>query len=442
MSEWFYHLFHHSKAVHPIRHYFGRSINAQRHPQESELFNQAMEAFNEGRTVQAYEYYLRSLENFNAAESNQNILLRYTDDTLHFELYQGTAIIRGSVSDKYFEAHTVITSKALMNIAVKRHLLERNDQLTYVRYYTHDRFLQLKLYLDNTTMTPQKIFYPLRELALNADYEKEYIHYHFKQKTLTEVEHLQSIDEDELRIKYDVMQQWIEDCQLKLKQLPANDNNSTVSFTLLSLLLQIDYLIVPQNDIAQEIIEKISSYFTEDERLVEQKNDELLNFILKLKKLDFETFAPYFYKARYTFSPMERATIEELTQFIDASLEKSRWFRHHRYPHVVSTIYHYMTFYMLYNYGLHPSYQALLHLLVEINNSDFFASLGYRPLYHTQSKHFDKEAIIRAVKDAIEPYQKEFSNLESFGKELNYTTLEEFSHSFYLHLKNLNYTEL
>jgi hypothetical protein len=97
---------------------------------------------------------------------------------------------------------------------------------------------------------------------------------------------------------------------------------------------------------------------------------------------------------------------------------------------------------MLYNFGLHPSYQALLHLLVEVNNSDFFASLGYKPLYHTQSKHFEKEAIIRAINDAIEPYQEEFSNLQPFGKELNYTTLEEFSHSFYLYLKNLNYTEL
>ncbi len=442
MSEWFYRLFHHSKAAQPIRHYFGRSINAQLHPQESELFNKAMEAFSEGKTIQAYEYYLRSLENFNAEESNQNVLLHYTDGILHFELYQGTAVIRGSVSDKFFEAHAVITTKALMNIAIKRHLLERNDQLTYVRYYTHGKFLQLKLYLDNTTMTPQKIFYPLRELALNADYEKEYIHYHFKQKKLTEVEHLQSIDEHELRIKYDAMQRWIESCQVELKQLPANDNNSTVSFTLLSLLLQIDYLIVPQNDIAQEIIEKISSYFTEDERLVEQKNDELLNFILKLQKLDFETFSPYFYKARYTFSPMEPATIEELTQFIEISLEKSRWFRQHRYVHVVSTIYHYIALYMLYNYGLPPSYQALLHLLVEVNNSDFFVALGYRPLYNAQSRHFDKEAIIRAINDAIVPYQKEFSNLKAFGKELNYTTLEEFSHSFYLHLKNLNYTEL
>lgn len=442
MAEWLDRLFHYTPGNRPITHHFGRNINAQLHPEEHELFDQAVTAFREGRVVEAYEYYLRSLENFNAAASNQNILLHYEGDDLHFELYQGTAVVRGVVTGKTFEAHAVITSRELMNVAIKRHLLERNNELTYVRYYTHGPYLQLKLYLDNTTMTPQKIFYPLRELALNADYEKEYLHYHYRQEELIEVEHLDPIDPDELQIKYVALQKWIESCQDEITLLPANDNNSTVSFTALSLLFQIDYLLLPQKDIAQEIIEKISSYFTDDERLVEQKNDELLQFIQKLKKLDFEHFSPHFYKARYTFSPMDSASFEELNLFVETSLEKVRWFRQHRYTHVVYTIYRYIALYMLYSYGLHPSYRALLHLLVEVHNSDFFTMLGYKPLYNAQHQHFDKEAIITAISRAIKPYQKQFAHLKPFGKELNYTGLEEFSHSFYLHLKELNYTEL
>ncbi len=424
-----------------MRHQFGRDINAQLNPQEHQLFNQAVEAFREGKVTLAYEYYLRSLENFNGSLSNRNVRLHYEEEVLHFELYQGTAIVRGTVTNKTFQASSVITGTTLMNVAIKRHVLERNDQLTYIRFYTHNDFLGLKLYLDNTTMTPQKIFYPLRELTLNADYEKEYLQYHFKQKQLTEVDHLQPIDEVELRIKYDAMQKWIEDCQLELTQLPANDNISTVSFTLLSLLFQIDYLLVPHKEIMQETFEKVNSYFTDDERLVEQKNDELLTFIQALQKLEFNTFADHFYKASYTFSPMEHTTSEELNQFIEASLEKYRWFKQHRYDHVAATINRYIPLYILYNYGLHPSYRALLHLLVEVQNSDFFNTLGYEPLYNTQNKTFKKEAIITTINNAIKPYKERFLHLEAFGKTLNYTTLEEFSHSFFLHLKNLNYTE-
>lgn len=442
MSYWFDRLFHFAKSAKPILHDFGRDINAQLHPQERELFDEAINAFGNGRIVEAYEHYLRSLENFNAGESNRNVVLRYEAETLHFELYQGTAVIRGIVTDKTFEAHAVITGRELVNIAIKRHLLERNDQLTYACYYSHEEQFLLKVYLDNTTMTPQKIFYPLRELALNADYEKEYLHYHYRQQSLIETEHLEPIGEAELQIKYNAMRQWIEKCQTDLKQLPSNDNSSTVSFTALSLLFQIDYLLLPQIDICQEIIEKITSYFTDDERQVEQKNDELLEFIQRLQRLDFEQFAPNFYKARYTFSPVEAASVEELTVFVETSLEKMRWFRQHRYTHVVFTIYRYIALYMLYTYGLHPSYRALLHLLVEVHNSDYFTLLGYRPLYHAEKNRFDREAIIRAIDDAITPYQQQFVHLEPFGRELNYTTLEEFSHSFYLHLKNLNYTEL
>jgi len=442
MSEWFHRLFNHQKVAQPRRHDFGRSINANINPQEHQLFNQAVDSFSAGKTVEAYEYYLSSLINFNGDLSNENVEVHYENEVLLFTLYQGSTIIHGKVTDKVFEAHAIITSNELMNVAIKRHILARNDQLTYARFYIHSDNLAVKIYLDNTTMTPQKIFYPLRELALNADYEKEYLHYHFKQVRLVDTEHLQPISNDELRIKYKAMQRWITDCQKELTQLPSNDNISTVSFTLLSLLFQIDYLLVPHKKIMQELFEKINSYFTDDERLVEQKNDELQHFVETLKALSFEEFIPNFYKAKYTFSPMEHTTTEELNQFIEASLEKFRWFKQHRYEHVASTISRYIPFYILYNYGIHPSYRALLHLLVEIQHSDFFVALGYKAMYDTNEQRFEKNSIITHIESTISPYQEQFPHLEAFGSELNYTTMEEFSHSFYIQLKNLDYTEL
>jgi len=442
MNDLFYHFFHPTKTAEPIRHHFGRGINAHLNPNEPQLFNQSIEAFREAQTLQAYQYYLQSLENFNADDSNQNIILRDEGETLHFKLFQGSAIVHGSVTEKTFTAYAVITTCDMMNVAIKRHILERNDQLTYVSYCTDKKELHLKLYLDNTTMTPQKIFYPLRELALNADYEKEYLHYYFKQPSLSDTEHLEYLDEQELHIKYKAMQNWVQNCQKELEQLPSNDNNTTVSFTLLTLIFQIDYLLVPRVDIMQEIFEKINSYFNNDERLLEQKNDELLAFVEKLKNMTFTEFKPHFYKAKQTFAPTEHTTIDELNQFIEGSLEKYRWFKQNRYTHVASTINHYIPLYILYNYGIHPSYKALLHLLIEVQNSDFFRALGYKELYDPSKKSFNTSAIITIVKEAIEPYQEQFNNLTPFGEALNYTTLEEFSHSFILNLKSLDYTEL
>ena len=442
MIEWIEHFFHHTTETEPYTHLFGRTINANLNPNEHQIFNQAVEAFRKGQTCKAFEYYFSSLENFNAGQSNQNINFHYENDNLQFELYQGTAIIRGVITDKVFQADCIITRTEALNVASKRHLLERNDLLTYIKYYIHGEHLKCKLYLDNTTMTPQKIFYPLRELVLNADYEKEYLHYHFKQEQLIDSKQLTAVDEEELGIKYDALQRWITECQNELKQLPNNDTVSTVSFTLLRLLFQIDYLLVPHLDIMQELFEKINSFFTDDERLVEQKNDELLTFIEKLQQLPFETFKQNFYKAKYTFSPLEHSTVEEVNQFIEASLEKFRWFKHHRYEHVAATISRYIALYVLYNYGVHPSYRALLHLLVETQNSTYFVALGYTPYYHEEEQRFEKKTIIKKIDAIITPYQKKYSSLLPFGEALNYTTLEEFSHSFYRQLQMLDYIEL
>jgi hypothetical protein len=108
MSNWFDRLFNHSTATKPLLHHFGRSINAQLHPNEHQLFTQASEAFQEDKIVEAYELYLRSLENFNGELSNENVEIHYEDKTLHFRLDQGTAVIHGVVTDKTFEAHSVM----------------------------------------------------------------------------------------------------------------------------------------------------------------------------------------------------------------------------------------------------------------------------------------------------------------------------------------------
>jgi len=119
--------------------------------------------------------FFLSFENFTDGLSNENITLKREDDTLLFELYQGSAKVTGRVTQEEFFAEVVMVKKEKANVALKRYILERNYQLTYARYFSDDTFIKLKIFHKNTTMTPQKIFFPIRELALNADYDKEHI---------------------------------------------------------------------------------------------------------------------------------------------------------------------------------------------------------------------------------------------------------------------------
>ncbi len=247
-----------------LRHSFGRGINATIAPDEEKLFNSSYEAFEKQDILKAYEYFFKSLENFSGDKSNQNIVTTLKDDKLDFTIYQGSAKITGVVTQENLSAEVIMLKKDDTTVGLKRYMLERNYQLTYAYYFSDDEYIKLKLYYDNITASPQKIFFPLREIALNGDFDKEYMKSEFSDITLSDTQHLIKLDEDELKIKYDFLHNWIDELDAKILTLPTNDNAGMQAFLYLNILFKIDYLLVPKCEIYQKISKKIQIYFSEE----------------------------------------------------------------------------------------------------------------------------------------------------------------------------------
>lgn len=426
----------------PLKHPFGRGINATLSEEEEELFNKSYEAFEAKNILKAYEYFLKSLENFTNDATNNNIITKIHNDRLDFEIFQGSAKVTGHITQESLYAEAIITKKSTASVALKRHILDRNYQLTYAYYFTDATYIKLKLYHDNITMTPQKIFFPLREIALNADFDKEYIKSEFDDIVLEEISHLKELDANELQIKYDFMQKTIDEVQTKIDTLPSNDNAGMQAFILLNTLYMLDYLLVPKYNIYQKSSKKIQEYFGEENSTIESKNNELRIYIDKLKTMSFKEFTSNFYNATYTFNQTDKTPKEEIDNFINESLLKIRWYKNNRYQQVIPIIYKYISFYILYNYGLNPVVKDLLHTLVEIQNPQFFKDLAYTSLYNPDEESFSKKLIITKIEDIIQPHQGRFKLLEAFGEELNFSSLNEFSNSFYIQIQNLNFEEI
>lgn len=422
--------------------HFGRGIHAEVAEDEEELFHQSLTSFEKREMLDAYEYYLRSLINFSHKTSNENILLQREEHKLHFTLFQGSAKVQGLITDEKLYGEVILTQTASAPVALKRKLLERNYQFTYVNYVSDGGYLKLKLYQDNITMNPQKVFFPLRELALNADFDKEFIASEFTQTPLSDTEHLSKITTEELRVKYDFLRKWIEKLEQKLLTLPSNDNAGMQAFLYLNIFLKIDYLLVPKYKISQKIAKKIEIYFSDEETIMEAKNDELKRYLEGLKEIAFEEFSDNFYNALYTFSPIEKSSYEEFCNFISESLIKIRWYKHNRHLLIIPTIYSYMAFHSFYNYGLSPALKELLHLFVMIHNSDFFTALGCETYYDREKEEFSKRSIIQSIDECIQKHQKKYKKLHTFTHELNFDSMNEFSHSYYQALKNLDFEEI
>lgn len=433
---------HFFKQKDELKHTFGRGINASVSKDEEKLFNKSYEAFEAKEILLAYECFLKSLINYSNDISNENVIIRQENESLYFELYQGSAIIRGTVTKENLSAEAILCKKSSAHVALKRLILERNYQFTYAYYFSDDEHIKLKLSLDNTTMSPQKVFFPLREIALNADFDKEYIKSEFLDIQIEEISHVKALSDDELSLKYDFMHKWIDEINIKIASLPSNDHAGMESFILLYLLFKIDYMLVPKQTIFKKSTKKIQEYFSDENLSVEAKNDELREYILELQEMSFDEFKQNFYHAKYTFNPTDKAANEEIDVFITESLSKIRWYKNNRYNQIIPTMYKYIAMYILYNYGLHSATKDLLHTLVEIQNPSYFKALGYTPLYDEENQTFAKRAIISKIDTIISTNKNRFKMLKPFGDKLNFSSLNELNNSFYLQLKNLNYEEV
>lgn len=338
-------------------------------------------------------------------------------------------------------AEAVLVKNRNANVALKRYFLERNYQFTYAYYFSDTEYLKLKLYFDNITMSPQKIFFPLREIALNADHDKEYIKSRFPEITLEDISHIKALDTQEAQIKYKYLQKWIEELEERRILLPSSDNVSMQAYLYLELLLEIDYLLVPKYRIAQKLTKKVLEYYMQESANVELRIEELRRYIEKLKAISFEEFSQNLYNANYTFNPTDKSSTDDVMTFIAESLIKVRWYKNNRYYQIIPTIYRYIALYTLFNYGLNPVLRELFHLLVEIHYSELFEELGYKILYNKESESFVKKSIVSRIDEIINNYNGRYKFLEAFGNQLNYNSLNDFSNSFYLQLQELNFEE-
>jgi hypothetical protein len=436
----FYSLIHdwiYGTVVPNVPHY-GRGVHSLPNPDEHELFEKASEAFIRGDRLKGYDFFLSSLTHIG---NTKHLIYTVYDDKITFELLQGYAIVRGIITETSLKATALIAPVSQLHVSIKRRFLERNFQLTYARFSNMDGILTLKLHLDNASITPHKIFFPLREIALNADFEKEMIAGEFTEIPLNEADNIQYLEPEEYIRLYRWMLKWIDQTKKSLQGLLANDNTGMVSFSYLALLLKVDYLLIPRKKMAKDIAEKVGSYFMDDEKSTEDKNADLQNYLAELETIKIETFSTQIYRAEYTFSPFDQAMHEEIVSFIEESLLKVKWYKSNHSSYVIGAIYRYIALYILYNYGLHPTLRTLMHLHVQVYESDFFEDMGEPLLYSPSSKQFNKSRIHNFIDSAIIPYQKRYKGLKNFSDLLNYTDLDNFSQSFYLQIKNLDFLE-
>lgn len=423
-----------------VDYHFGRFISYKKTPAQQEFYQQSKKAFSEQQYLEGYENYFKYLCFYDDKEECSNISFKRDEDALHFKMIQGSAIVKGSITQRHLKANVNIAHTLKDNIAVMRRLLEKNYMYTYSTFYVEKETLKIKIYFDNIALSPQKVFFPLRELAINADREKELLLDEFNDLDPIELDHIEAMDISLKETKLRFFREWIDKTELKVSLLPTQEQSGAIAFVWLGLLLKIDYFIAPHGKIGFDIYEAIQEYYLEDYKLVEEKNDALHKAISKLKELESQKLSKSLYPIKQTFDVFTDNLLDEICAFIDETLTKAIWYKENRYEEVIMNIYEYLGLYMLFNFGMNDCLRELVQFNVQLHNADLYSALGAQSL-HKELK-LDQKKIRQRTSLILRKHIEEYPHLEDFSATLNYKSLEKFHHSYFTALKSLNFSEL
>ena len=438
MFSWFSSFFTPGASAHP--YHFGRFISYKKTAEQQDFYQQSKKAFSQQRYIEGYENYFKYLRFYENNEDTGNISFTTHEDSLQFKIYQGSAVIQGTITQRQLRASVNIAHTVKANIAVMRRLLEKNYIYTYSSFYLENEIIKIKIYFDNVALSPQKVFFPLREVSINADREKELLLDEFNDLDPVELNHIEAMDTHLKETKLRFFREWIDKTEQKVSLLPTQEQSGAIAFVWLSLLLKIDYFVIPRGKIGFDIYEAIQEYYLDDNKLIEEKNDALQKATLKLKELDTKKLSKSLYAVKQTFDIFTANSLEEIRSFIEETLGKIIWYKEHRYEEIILTIYEYLGLYMLYNFGMNDCLRELVQLNVRLHNTDFHCALGMRNLY--KSDKLNSALISKEIKQTIGSYSKQYPHLHDFSATLNYASYEKFHHSYFNALRSLSFSEL
>src|SRR5579875_3157394 len=266
--------------------YFGRYSDNNKTVAKVERWNDAETLFKEKKyfeSLDAFFDYLRDDEQQNVIHEKESIGGR-------FELYQGSKIIKGNYNEERLMAEVYLATMPQPSVPVMRRLLEMNFNLYYSRYALNDDKVSMMFDSHLETANPSKLYYGLKELATKADKQDDLLVHDFTSLLPVQTDHIIPIPETEKEIKLRYFKKWIRETLDIINSIDADKFSGGIAYLLLSLAYRIDYLIVPEGKLLYELEKVVEVYFRKDDRLVTEKNQEMMDCYQRLLQKDKEEF--------------------------------------------------------------------------------------------------------------------------------------------------------
>jgi hypothetical protein len=415
---------------------FGRYTDAFKPKAKTEAWNQAEKLFGDKKYMDSFYAFFDYIKD----DSVNNVQWNKNNGGIDFTLQQGSKTIKGSVNDKKITAQTRVVVFDKLSVSFMRRLMEMNYSLYYTRFAMKDDGIYIKFDSGIPDGHPRKLYYGLKELALRADKQDELLADEFAALKPVDISGEEEIPAQEKEIKYLYYRQWIEGTIKRISELNPDTFSGAISYLLLDLLYKIDYLIVPEGTLENDL-EKISwTYFAKDNKPFGEKNNAMKDAFAKLLEKPKENVLEDLYRTKATFGIANPAPHQAVVDAINSNINNVKWYVDNNYPDIAELIFEYIAGYALFSYGLPKPDVKLFGLLFSITQQDYFTALGFKEKYYdTAAKKFDEQAIKDKINEIIKEGTEQFPELKFNTDNLKFDSMVNFLRSYITEIQNLNY---
>ncbi len=420
--------------------HFGRYSDSYKADRKYDEWDKSLDLFEQKQYLSAYTSFFEYLKD----DHEENVSYTVEDDKISFELYQGSKKVFGIASKDHVMAEAKVAQSDKPNVGFMRRLLEKNFQLKYSRFAL-DETEDISIIFNTYTIdgSPFKLYYALKELAINADKLDDLLIDEFDMLHPVEMGHITEIKTEQKEVKYHFIIKEIKKILDRIDngRLDANQYPSGIAYALLDLSYKLDYLIRPEGYL-METIERIHrKYFAQDGVSSIHINHELRTEFESLLERDKEEFYKEMYRVKATFGITTPINHEQLANFIDAELKNMDWYIENGHRDYALAVPGYITGFCLFNWAPPRPVRELIHLYFEVMEIDFFKSLGFQLDFHDNEK-LNKSAIKDEIQNIVKNNVRKFPKFKPNTKKLNFDSKFSFAKSFLLMIRDLDLTKI
>lgn len=414
---------------------FGRYSDNNKPVTKVNRWTDADNLFKEKKYSQSFDAFFDYLKD----DDMENVTHERKGDEGSFHFYQGSKIVRGRYNAEHFNAEVSLASMPQPSVPVMRRLLEMNFNLYYGRYALTEEKLCMRFESGIETASPNKLYYGLKELATKADKQDDLLVEDFNSLERVDTEHILQIDENEKEIKFDFLQKWIKTTLDYVSTLDSDKFSGDIAYLLLTLAYRIDYLIVPEGKLMNEIEAIVDIYFKKDERPTAEKNRDMIEGFKKLQAKTRESIFPQLYRSKHTFAIVTPQSYKTISDVIYNANQNITWYKDNNYPLIAEKIGEYGISYCQYSYSLPRPVSEFLQVLMRVNYDDYFQALGFEErLYIPENKSFEAESIIEKINAIQEKWKSKYPLMNFRTANLRFDNLTNFNQTFSTEIEFLN----